>query len=239
MVHDIDVGVFLFFRGLWGKSPGLDEFVEMLASNSLLKAGPILVMIWCLWFVREGDVVRRRMGIASLLVAACCAAAFSVALTKVLPLRPRPMFEPSLGSTLQMPDWSRVSSLPSDHAAMFIALAVGLMFVSRRWGVVALVDALLFICLPRAYLGLHYVADLVVGALIGVTFACLFNSGFVRRHLSSHVVAFESARAPVFYGALFVLSLEIADLFHGARQVVAVAAHAGAWVRHGLAVALN
>jgi len=239
VVHDIDVGVFLFFKDCWGKWKGFDDAVDVLAGNSLLKAGPILVMIWCMWFTRSGEITRRRTGIVSLLAAGCCAALFSVMLTKVLPLRPRPMFEPSLGSTLAMPVWSRVSSLPSDHAAMFVALSVGLMFVSRTWGIVALLDTLLFICLPRAYIGLHYTADLVVGALIGAAFAYMLNSDFVRNRFSRLLVEFEAARPPVFYGALFVLTLEIAELFQGARQITSVAARAGSWALRGLIVGFN
>lgn len=239
IVRDIDVGVFLYFKSFWGQWKGFDHVVDLFIDNSLLKAGPVLVMIWYLWFVRDAQTARRRAGIVSLLAAGCSAALFSVALTKLLPLRPRPMFEPSLGSTLVSPDWFRVSSLPSDHAAMFVAMAVGLIFVSRTWGIVALLDALLLICLPRAYVGLHYTADLAVGALIGVVFAMLFNSAFVRSRFSNKVVSFEVHRAPVFYGGLFVLTMEIADLFQGARQVAAVAAQAGSWALRGLMQAFS
>lgn len=239
IIREIDVGVFLFFKGLWGRSKGFDNIVDLFVDNSLLKAGPILVMIWYLWFVRDPQIARRRASIVSLLAAGCCAALFSVALTKVLPLRPRPMFEPSLGSTLVSPDWFRVSSLPSDHAAMFVAMAVGLIFVSRRWGLLALLHTLLFICLPRAYVGLHYVADLTAGALIGAAFAFAFNSEFIRSRISDKVVSFEIHRAPVFYGGMFVLTMEIADLFQGARQVAAVAAQAGTWALRGLMLAMS
>ena len=239
LIRDIDVGVFLYFKSFWGKWKGFDNVVDLFIDNSLLKAGPILVMTWYLWFVRDAQTPRRRAGIVSLLAAGCCAALFSVALTKLLPLRPRPMFEPSLGSTLVSPDWFRVSSLPSDHAAMFVAMAVGLIFVSRTWGIIALLDALIFICLPRAYVGLHYVADLTAGAMIGVAFAAFFNSEFVRSRFSNKVVSFEVHRAPAFYGGLFVLTMEIADLFQGARQVAAVAAQAGQWALRGLIQALS
>jgi hypothetical protein len=134
------------------------------------------------------------------------------------------MFEPNLSSSFAiphgLPDWARVSSLPSDHAAMFVALACGLIFVSRKWGLLLLLHAVFFVLLPRAFVGLHYFWDLAVGALIGVLFALLCNSGFVRSRVSAPLVRIEESHAPVFYGAMFMLTLQIADLFHGTRQVL-------------------
>ena len=235
-MRDIDISVLHFLRSYFGRWPAFDGLVDMLTENGLLKAGPILITLCVLWFVRDAQTDRRRVGIVSLLVAGCAAAAFSVILTRILPLRLRPVFDPSLnlGMLQVTPDWARVSSLPSDHAALFVAMACGLMFVSRKWGWLALVDVVLFVCVPRAYVGLHFFWDLVVGAFIGVVFAWLCNTEFFRTRISERLVKLEASHAPVFYGATFALTMQIADLFHDARQAAGLLIHAVTWVSRSL-----
>ena len=235
-MRDIDIAVLHFLRGYFGRWPDFDDFVATLTGNGLLKAGPILITLWALWFVRDAQSDRRRAGIVSLLVAGCAAAAVSVSLTRILPLRLRPVFEPSLnlGMLPIAPDWARASSLPSDHAALFVAMACGLMFVSRRWGWLALVDVVLLVCVPRAYVGLHYFWDLVVGASIGVVFAWLCSTEFFRTRVSERLVKLEASHAPVFYGAMFALTMQIADLFHDARQAAGLLIHAVKSAARGL-----
>lgn len=238
-MHDIDVGVFRFLHGYFGRWPALDNFLDTLTDNGLLKAGPILIALWVLWFVRDEQTDRRRTGIVSLLLAGCGAAAFSVCLTRILPIRLRPIYEPSLGAGVPLqgtPDWARVSSLPSDHAALFVAMACGLVFVSRRWGWLALFDVVLFVCLPRAYLGLHYFSDLVAGAGIGLAFAWLCNTDYFRTRLSEPLLRFEASHSPAFYGVLFTVTLEIGNLFHDARQCLGLFVSAVGWVVRGLGV---
>ena len=66
-------------------------------------------------------------------------------------------------------NWKQLSSFPSDHAALFFTLAVGIYFASRRAGWFCFIYySLLFICLPRVYLGEHYPTDIVAGAAIGM-----------------------------------------------------------------------
>ncbi|MEP7297096.1 MAG: phosphatase PAP2 family protein [Burkholderiales bacterium] len=177
----------------------------------------------------------------SLLVAGCTAAAVSVLLTKILPLRLRPVFDPTLnlGMLQVTPDWARVSSLPSDHAALFVAMACGLIFVSRKWGWLALVDVVLFVCVPRAYVGLHYFWDLVAGAAIGVVFAWLCNTEFFRTRVSERLMKLEASNAAVFYGAMFALTTQIADLFHDARQAAGLLIHAVVWAGRSLGIPLD
>lgn len=49
-------------------------------------------------------------------------------------------------------------SFPSDHATAVGAVAVGLLFANRRWGIVATVLALLM-AFTRVYVGAHYPTD--------------------------------------------------------------------------------
>lgn len=57
-------------------------------------------------------------------------------------------------------------SFPSDHAVMAGAVAGGLMIVSRRWGLIASIAAMLM-AVTRVYVGAHYPADVAAGLIVG------------------------------------------------------------------------
>lgn len=62
------------------------------------------------------------------------------------------------------------NSFPSDHAVIAGALAVGTLLFARRWGIVAVVVALL-LAFARVYAGMHYPIDVIVGLAIGAVVA--------------------------------------------------------------------
>lgn len=57
-------------------------------------------------------------------------------------------------------------STPSDHATMAGAVAVGLLLTNRRWGVPAVIAAVLMAC-TRVYVGAHYPSDVLAGLALG------------------------------------------------------------------------
>jgi undecaprenyl-diphosphatase len=61
---------------------------------------------------------------------------------------------------------------PSDHAAASIAIAVAILLLHRRLGIVVLVVAAL-VGYSRVYVGLHYPGDVLAGALIGLAAALI------------------------------------------------------------------
>lgn len=72
-------------------------------------------------------------------------------------------------------DWS----FPSNHAAIAAAAAVGLMFVSRRLGAVAIVAALAMAAC-RVWVGAHYPHDAVAGLIVG-TLVSMAGTGVLRQ----------------------------------------------------------
>lgn len=232
---NIDLATVRFLNAYAGVSRGFDITMVSIASNGLLKAGPLLVAVWALWFAR--DPARRqaqRATLISVIAAACCAAAASVTLTHFLPLRPRPLIDPRLDFVMPIEmtaeGWDRASSMPSDHAALFFALAGGLFLVSRPWGVFALLHVLLLVALPRAYLGLHYASDLAAGAALGLVFVWIATKPALTG-ISKRLVSMEVVHPQLFYPAMFVLSYEIVDLFHEGRGLLSLVARAftGRW----------
>ncbi len=63
-------------------------------------------------------------------------------------------------------------SFPSDHALVAGAVAVGLLFANRRWGIVACVAAVLM-GFARVYVGAHYPGDVAAGLAIGAALATM------------------------------------------------------------------
>ncbi len=57
-------------------------------------------------------------------------------------------------------------SFPSDHATAAGAVAVGLLFTNRRWGIVAAVLAIVM-AFTRVYVGAHYPGDVIAGIALG------------------------------------------------------------------------
>ena len=61
-------------------------------------------------------------------------------------------------------------SFPSDHATIAFAIAVSVLFVNRRWGLVLLVCAAA-VAVGRVMVGVHYPSDVLFGALLGSAWA--------------------------------------------------------------------
>ena len=57
-------------------------------------------------------------------------------------------------------------SFPSDHATVAGAVAVGLLFANRRWGIIATALAILM-PITRVYVGAHYPGDVLAGLALG------------------------------------------------------------------------
>lgn len=66
-----------------------------------------------------------------------------------------------------------LGSFPSDHAALFVALSLGILFAARVAGALALVWTLAFTLGARVVTGLHAPIDILVGGAIGAGFLLL------------------------------------------------------------------
>jgi undecaprenyl-diphosphatase len=78
----------------------------------------------------------------------------------------------TLTNILVLANRSPDASFPSDHATMAGAVAVGLLIVSRRLGLVAVLAAVLM-AFTRVYIAAHYPADVAAGLLLGGLVAVL------------------------------------------------------------------
>ncbi len=214
-----DQHLLMGINGLAGRYPHFDRIVELLSQTDL-KDGLFVAIFWCFWFHRapKARTVEVREHLLSVLLAGTLAAVVARACAVMLPFRTRPRFEPALhfvvpaGTPSDMVNWS---SFPSDHAALFGAFAVGILFISRPAGILALLYAVLVICMPRIYLGLHYPLDIAVGLLLGAAVVISMEKSNFRRVLGGRMLAWAEQHPGPFYTGLFLLSYEYATMFGG------------------------
>lgn len=222
-VRWIDVGILQTLNEWAGRSPRFDRIVVMLESNSLLKTGLLVGLLWYAWYSTRNQPETRRKVLRTLL-AACIAIGLARAGQRLLPPRVRPVYDPALEfrvtEEFNRASHAEYSSFPSDHAVLLCAVAAGLWTISPVYGVVAFLWVLFFVFPVRIYLGLHYPSDILGGGLVGLAVMCLVSlDGIVTPRLVEGMLNFEARRAAVFYTAAFVLTWQVADFFGDCRYI--------------------
>lgn len=223
----IDQRIFLAVNQLVGRSEPFDSFMFLIVEMSLLKQALLVAILWGLWF-RLGDVesggrvVLLKGGIGLL-----GAVATGRLLENYLPPRPRPVnadlpgmrFPLDLGPD-RLPDSPDWSSLPSDNAIVAFALAMAIYSRQRALGWCAFIWSILFICLPRFYMGRHYLGDLVAGAAIGTAFVALSIRARALKPACVAALRAEYQWPGIFYFVAFLASYQLATLFVDARRIL-------------------
>ena len=197
----------------------INHAVYVASQTDFLTGGLMVALLYYCWFSSDAAESRARLllGFGAALVSAVASRLLQVS----LPLRLRPMhawdsgFQPLPGIDPTLANhWG---SFPSDHAALFFALAAVVWRQSRWLGLLAMSSAL-FGVLPRVYLGLHYLSDVVAGAALGIGLVFMIGR-FGPRMLAHWGVAWGARRPGLAYALAFLMSFEVATLFEDIRQV--------------------
>jgi undecaprenyl-diphosphatase len=168
-------------------TPWLHAVVSGYAAYGVVVFGVLLLAGW--WSARRAGSTPR------MAAALCAAAATLIAVAVNQPIvntvraaRPYTTHPHILVLAHRSADFS----FPSDHAVMAGAAAAGLLLVSRRLGVLAVVAALLM-AFARVYIAAHYPVDVAAGLVLGAALA-LACYALGRRLVTRGVVAISDTR---------------------------------------------
>ena len=229
-MNPFDRGLILAVNQYALRSRVFDEFVVQLSTTDLLKGGVVLGVLWWLWFSTRDDARAMRVRLLATLAAGALAAFAGRALADSLPFRVRPLHEAQLPFRLPYSEGyeqlRNFSSFPSDHAMLFSALSIGVLFASWRAGLFLLAWTFLFVLLPRLYMGLHYPSDLLAGIVFGGIIASVLQIRAVRERLAAPLLGWHDRHPATFYAAMYVATLQIGTLFADARGLLVLVARA-------------
>lgn len=221
-MNSFDFSILSFLNGFAHRSLIFDNFVYVL-DNYLIKGGVIVALIWWAWFRTGANQTKNRHYLLCGIVACLLSIVAARTLANSLPYRERPLRNPAMHFQLPYGDSSEAlihwSAFPSDHAAVFFALATAIFFAWRSAGIYAFCHVFFFICIPRIYLGYHHPTDILGGAAIGIVIACLAALEPVRKAVSRMTMPWLENSPGSFYACLFIMTFEIATLFEGLRKV--------------------
>jgi len=159
----MDTAIFYGIQRFVGLSSALDGFGIFCASVLIWIEAALVIIFFFL------DRRRRSWAVAGAAVSGIIAWLASEGIG-LLYFRPRP-FAALANAHLLINKSPLDKSFPSDHASIAFALAFAIYFVDRRWGAAFLALAAV-ISLARVFVGVHYLSDVLAGALVG--FICAF-----------------------------------------------------------------
>jgi undecaprenyl-diphosphatase len=233
-INSFDYYVSASLNHYCGKHELFDRSVVFISDNHFIKGGILAIVIWYAWFAAWENKNLRRQRIISALTGSMISIVIGRLLPHILAYRARPILDPrnnfvsALGFNKNAFD--NLSSFPSDHSILFFSIATGFFFISKRLGIAAFLYVLLFIALPRLYLGLHYFTDILFGAVIGIVIVSVANLNFFRTTVSARILSYEAAYPAVFYAMFFFLTFEIAEMFISIRNILSFTLHPHTYV---------
>ncbi len=230
-MNNFDFKVEFFLNQFVGRHFWFDRLIGLTNATNLLQGGVMVMLILFLLFDRDRPG-QLRNGFELLLGSVFCsmlAVLTARGLALSLPFRARPLADPLLhfrlpaGESLVLINWS---AFPSDHAALFFALAAAILMTSKRVGLIAFAWVIAGVCFPLLYLGAHWPTDIIVGAILGVSFAQIARIPVIREFVRRSVLNVHEKHASIFFAILFLWSYETITLYEDVRSVLKWVAHA-------------
>ena len=200
-----------------------DRLTARIADSQMLKGVFVMTCFWWTWFASTKNQKKQHSTLLATLLAACSSLFIARVLALTLPFRLRPLHNPEFNLTLpygiSLEASSGWSAFPSDHAALYGTLAVGILCCSRKIGSIVLTYTLLFILFPRVYLGLHHPSDIVGGLLVGCFTLYLMLKPSLQTIFIQPLLHWSDKHPASFYAAFFLGSYQLIKHFATLRSV--------------------
>jgi undecaprenyl-diphosphatase len=228
MFSTINQNVFAFINGYAGQSPLLDAVVLELCNNHLFKGMVVATVLVGLWVSRGGQSNDRRTGVIATILISIAGILAGRLLAQTLPFSLRPIHTPDLvvnvpaaptGTIDVLEGWS---SMPSDHAVMYFALATSVFLLSRWVGAFLFLHAAFVVSITRIFTGVHWPLDVVVGALVGILVALVLHKPMTRMITRFDVVGLVSRYPVIAYPMLFFTLLQIGTMYESPRRILSL-----------------
>ncbi|MFP3558040.1 phosphatase PAP2 family protein [Paraburkholderia sp. SIMBA_049] len=198
--------------------------IEAIADLYTFKGLVLIPVLWWMWFQQDERREWRREMVLATLLSGLVALFVGRLLTHWLPFRVRPVYSAELhlhfaGSNIKDALLTSWSSFPSDHAMLWMSVASGIFLVWRGIGVLAILYTVLFICVPRAYLGFHYPTDLLMGAAVGIGITYVMTRDAIRVRYATRAVRWIELRPGPSAMLAFILCIELVTQFDELRKL--------------------
>ena len=221
-MESLDIEIIRIINQFAQQYPFFDRVFSTIGGH-LFRTVTLVALVWWAWFRPSKTVDTDRERLISTLLFCMVAIIIAKLMSVCLPFRVRPLAIPGLVSRLPASAtlaWEKMSSFPSDHAVLFFTLSTGLTFVSRPVGIFAYTFTILFVCLPRIYIGEHYPTDIIAGALVGIGVGWVANIRSVSSFMARLPVHLLRVKQGVFYALLFVMTFLIGTVGNDIRNLI-------------------
>lgn len=201
------------------------EVLLLVGNNALIRGGPVFFAFVLVWFAKPDP--EHQIKILFGLVATMLATITSVVLQFLFTPHTRPFMDTALPINTAVADLGdlglhRLSSFPSDSAALYFAICTIIFLENRRLGIVSFVWAFLTVGVSRVALGYHYPSD-VLGALVLGPGLVLISSRmrFAQTFCAEQIRRFPRAM-PVLTALMFLFLAEAYNQFFGVLNILHV-----------------
>jgi membrane-associated phospholipid phosphatase len=222
--NHFNLAVINWFGQFTTMSAQANQVIQYVEAAYLFKGLPVMAVIWFYWFGAGDARTNTRRTIIAALIGCVLAVFIARLINHMAPFQARPFANAALPyldyiglvprETQSLFDWN---SFPSDHAALFFSLAMGVFMLSRRVGSLLFLYVLLVIALPRIYLGLHYATDIVAGAAIGTASVWLSTRKSIIDLYGERCMALLKKHPAAFQTVFFICCVEISVMFTDVR----------------------
>lgn len=222
-----DFAVTSALNSLTCRSFFFDAACHAISEDTMFSGMIFAALLWYCWFTSP-DILSRHKTFTGT-IAAAIAGMLSRLTQLSFPSQPRPFQDPSLHLrlpyTVKLDSLRHVaSSFPSDHAALYFALAATIWSINRKVGSYAFALAVL-LDLIRIYLGFHYLSDVIGGAALGILCVCLIQN-VKAASVMKRMSALYRDPSPAFYAVAYCVTYLISTMFYEVRFIALEVAHA-------------